>query len=117
MDGGGEINPGGEELAARCTYLLDVTLHGPRPDAAEIQRDVRHGSGLRISPGASTAPSRTGARGLPDSLSAPCRRVRGKRGAAMGGSLVGSCPGGQGSSRAREATSSGRAAGPRETRS
>jgi hypothetical protein len=38
------------------THLLDVTLHGPRPDAAEIRRDVRHGSGLRISPDAGNTP-------------------------------------------------------------
>jgi hypothetical protein len=65
-------------------HLLDVTLHGPRPDAAEIRRDVRHGSGLRISPGAGTAPSRPGARGPLASFTEPCRRAQGRRRASMG---------------------------------
>jgi hypothetical protein len=62
-------------------HLLDVKLHGPRPDAAEIRRDVRHGSGLRIRPGAGTAPSRPDARGPLASFTEPCRRAGGGGGA------------------------------------
>jgi hypothetical protein len=75
-------------------HLLNVTLHGPRPDAAEIRRDVRHGSGLRISPGAGTAPSRPGARGPLASFTEPCRHARGEAARFNG-------QGGQGNSRMR----------------
>jgi hypothetical protein len=92
-------------------HLLDVTLHGPSPDAAEIRRDVRHGSGLRISPGAGTAPSRPGARGPLASFTEPCSRAQGEAARFNGGSLACAGQGGQGNSRARGATSSGRAAG------
>jgi hypothetical protein len=59
-------------------HLLDVTLHGPRPDATEIQRYVRHGSSLRISPGTGTAPSRPGVCRPLASFTELCRRARGE---------------------------------------
>jgi hypothetical protein len=88
-------------------HLLDVKLHGPRPDAAEIRRDVRHGSGLRIRPGAGTAPSRPDARGPLASFTEPCRRAGGGGGGGgqaarfNGGSLACAGQGGQGNSQNR----------------
>jgi hypothetical protein len=101
-------------------HLLDVKLHGPRPDAAEIRRDVRHGSGLRIRPGAGTAPSRPDARGPLASFTEPCRHARPRAGPAPapppppgggggggqaarfnGGSLACAGQGGQGNSQNR----------------
>jgi hypothetical protein len=91
-------------------HLLDVKLHGPRPDAAEIRRDVRHGSGLRIRPGAGTAPSRPDARGPLASFTEPCRHARrapagggggGQAARFNGGSLACAGQGGQGNSQNR----------------
>jgi hypothetical protein len=79
-------------------HLLDVTLHGPRSDATEIRRDIRHGSGLRISPDASTAPSRPGASGPLASFTEPCHHARWEATRFNGGSLVCAGQGGQGNS-------------------